>query len=131
MMSIAKEKITFGSDTLVDRDASTFMFGDQKLPSMKSTESALSLISDEVVRPLFKSLYVVLHSKALSKPVRAAREVVYQDDKGQKTFSHINALREDKKLSLIQKAFYLMMDFQELFDAVKAHYKDIFTTVED
>ena len=130
------ERITRGTqEVLVDRTRDSFIFNGSRLPKLKNSESAISLLRDEEsIAPLNKAIRRVIFSKAPDVSQASISFVPYDDTVYQsirQRYQTLEALREASDVHIFMKGYILQQDYPQEFARIKNDYQEIFPSVCD
>lgn len=128
---IERERITTEDGTvLVDRSPDGFTFQGNKLPKLKDTESAISLLkAEDSIAPLYRTLRNIIVGDAAHRMVVgsiASRKTVQAE-----TSDTLDSLRERLELPTLLKAYIAGHSHKESFARIKTQYCDIFPNITD
>lgn len=123
---------TCDGEVIFDRRGDEFSLGNSKLPRIKDTESAVSLLRREAkVKPIFDALSRMLRSDvsenyyAISPAGRRRVEELAQK------CSSIDDLRSDWAVPIPVRAYVLQLKFPDIFRRVVEQYEEIFPQVTE
>ncbi len=119
-------------DKLIDRDATKFVFNNERLPKLTPAISAISLLwNEESITPLRDALRRNIFSQAVYQLPRSLRvdEVKLQSVRGK--YRSLEALKKALDVHILLKAYLLQEDYIESFEEIKQHFIEIFDTVLD
>ncbi len=121
-----KEKIVADGEVIVQRTENSVEFKGTPLPQIKDTESCISIFNREnAIAPLYNSLGMVKLSEAPGGQP-SHRYQIWPDEA---KVENLAELRNNNKLTIVQKAYLLRRDFPTEFDCVVDEYRAIFGTV--
>jgi predicted ATP-binding protein involved in virulence len=112
---------------LLERSETTNQLAGKEIPKLKSTESAISLLAEEVsIAPIYEGFhYIIFHETLASIPVVTSR-IHHQS---------LMSLEEFKQKSIqlptAIKAYRLAKFYPQEFNQLKNEFINIFTSVED
>jgi predicted ATPase len=128
-----KERIEIGSsETLVERENGKFVFDGKKLPRLKSTESAITLLRDEEkIRPLRQALGRFIFSEA--QEIQTEPFEIGRLSQAHAVHQHptLQTLQDATYLHLLLRAYLLEKLHPEEFRAIQDEFMAIFPSVED
>lgn len=124
--------VTRGRDgDIVERSPEQFPFRGKRLPRLKDTESAISLLhAEELITPLHRTLDRILFGRsALDQP--SFLDPNYAEAWKTQPPDSVDELREQTDMPLLLQAYLARLHFPEVFESIRAHYLDIFGSVTD
>jgi len=119
---------------LVERSEDEFIFNGDRLPKLKNTESAITLLhGEESIAPIHRALRRVIFSDAAD--TGSAFAFVPYDasylSNIRKRYRDLDRLREATDLPILIKAYILQEDYPDEFRQIRGEYLEIFDTVND
>ena len=123
---------TPGEAPVFDRDAERFVFHGAQLPRLKTTESAIRLLSDEqAVAPVRQAFDRFVFEKQLFRHGSILALRTEKLSRYEERFKSLEALQKAPDMPLELRAFLLQRLHPEVFDRIKQDFLDIFGSVED
>ncbi len=121
-----------GETVLVERSEEEFIFNGNRLPKLKNTESAITLLHDEEsIAPINRALRRVIFSDAAeATSAFVPYDVSYLSNIRQR-YQDLDKLREATDLPIVIKAYILQEDYPDEFRQIRGEYLEIFDTVND
>ncbi len=122
-----------GKAVLVDRTEDHFLFDGKKLPKLKNTESAITLLRDEnSIAPINRALRRFIFSEdTLSSLASMIPYDARRLSEVQRRYRDLDTLREATDVPALVKAYILQEDYPDEFQRIKDDYSEIFDTVYD
>jgi hypothetical protein len=124
------ERIQCDGRVLAERNGAGFKFGDERLPRITESESAIKLFEDEdKIRPLHESLQIW---RRLEGPFSSGviSSVASAEDTRRALGGNLEKLQSELHLPTFLKFYVLEKDHREAFARVVEDFIDVFPTVE-
>ncbi|MBF0311248.1 MAG: hypothetical protein HQL56_17160, partial [Magnetococcales bacterium] len=127
-----KERIVDDSRVVVDRNENSFEYHGTRLPALKLTESAITLLyNEETIRPLHTALSRLIYNKLtpfLHFPVQIDYATISTLNE---QYHDISRLETAISLPSILKGIILQSNFLDRFTIIRTIFLDIFPSVID
>ena len=127
-----KEQVIVNDEILIDRLDDQFIFEKTRLPKLKNTESAISLLNnEESIAPLYQALSrVTFFDEDIGQTLIPYGIPVFDTiDSIRQRYPSLDKLRQATGLPILLKAYLIQEDYPDEFRRITADYMDIFDTV--
>jgi predicted ATPase len=127
---VFEEVRTAKGDVIVHRDEESLSLLGEKYPRLRSTDSIISLLEEEPISTIREALSAIHYSRTQTE--RQPRP--FEREKLEKLIAEtlsVDALKQNRSLDLISKAYVLKERFPEQFDWVKEQMMEIFGTIAE
>lgn len=124
-----EERVSRDGQPIVVRGPEGLRIEGREAPALKSSESIISLLRDEVsVKPLYLAFQRFLYSRATTRSLREMYDP-RRFEKEKERFQTLEQLRSDTRLHLAFKAWIMQERFPDDFARLQREYCEIFPTV--
>lgn len=132
-ISFQREDVVTGSgQVLVDRSPERFLFEGGKLPKLKDTESAISLLkAEDSIAPLYRALQRMLFSDVEHSSGALFVEREFLEETESATALTLDSLRERIEIPVLLKAYLAQQQHSEAFERIRQQYMEIFPNVSN
>ncbi|MEN8216613.1 MAG: ATP-binding protein [Pseudomonadota bacterium] len=117
---------------LLERSETTNQLGGKEIPKLKKTESAISLLSEEIsIAPIYEGFKSVIFNETLPTiPVVTSR--IDPESIHRKSLMPLDVFKQKSiRLPTVIKAYRLAKFYPQEFNQLKVDFTNIFTSVED
>lgn len=125
---IINEKLYFNKKLIIKRDSDVFLFNNNEMPKLNSSESALSILKEEnLVKEAYESFKLIIFRDHTQKEgIRFGRLSIEKLKKKFKTFKEI----KESDLDTLYKLALVYDTSKDVFKSIEDRFIDVFPQVE-